>query len=84
MNDTYGFIGSAVVIVALLFFMPLVGVIFGAFAGWVVGFYWTSTILQFLQRFGVDTVGLEIWEIGAAIGFLGSFFKSSPSTSSSK
>jgi hypothetical protein len=62
-------------VVGIVFAAPLLGVLGGAFSGWVVGFFWTQPILDFLARVGVRVEGLEVWQIGAAMGFLGGFLK---------
>jgi uncharacterized membrane protein len=62
-------------IAALIFFAPLIGVLFGAFAGWVVGLFFTETIIGFFARAGFDVAGFAVWQIGAALGFVGAFFK---------
>lgn len=66
---------------AMVFFAPVIGVLFGAFAGWVVGLFFGDTILSFLTRVGVDTAGLAVWQVGAAMGFLGSFLRTNISKS---
>lgn len=60
---------------ALMFVGSIMGALFGGLSGWIVGFFWTDTILDFLHRFGVDTVGMTCWQIGVALGFMGGFFK---------
>jgi hypothetical protein len=62
---------------ALVLVMPMLGVLFGAFSGWVVGLFFSETILGFLARVGVDVDGLALWQVGAAMGFLGGFLKTS-------
>lgn len=69
-------------VVALIFFAPVLGVIFGAFSGWVVGLFFSGTVLGFLGRLGVDVNGLQLWQVGAAMGFLGGFLKTNVSKSS--
>jgi hypothetical protein len=54
---------------------PILGVLFGATAGWCVGLVFDEEILGFLARFGVDTAGLTMWQIGAALGFIGGYLK---------
>ncbi len=68
--------GAVIAIVVLLFIMPLIGVLFGAFAGWVVGLFFHDTIMTFLLAVGVDVSNLTMWQIGASLGFIGAFFKS--------
>lgn len=62
-------------IAAMIFFAPLIGVLFGAFTGWVVGLFFTETIIGFFARAGFDVAGFAVWQIGAALGFIGAFFK---------
>lgn len=70
-------IAALVAIAAILFVAPFIGVLAGAFSGWVVGLLFTDTILDFLSRVGVNTAGLAVWQIGAALGFIGAFFRAS-------
>lgn len=62
--------------VVVIFIHPTIGVVSGALCGWIVGVFFTDTVIGFLSRIGVDTDGLAVWEVGAALGFLGGFFKS--------
>lgn len=62
---------------ALIFLAPLVGVISGAFSGLVVGMFFEQTILEFMARVGFDMTGFAIWQLGAALGFVGAFFRAS-------
>lgn len=64
-------------IATFLFVATILGPLLGGLAGWVVGFFWTHPILDFLDRFGVNTTGLSVWQIGVALGFMGGFFKAS-------
>lgn len=77
-------IGAIVVLAVLLCLSPLIGVLAGAFSGWIVGLFFSDVILWFLTKVGVDTAGLEVWHVGVALGFLGSFFRPSITTNSSK
>lgn len=70
-------IGGVAAIVASFFILCLVSSIFGAAAGWVVGLFFSDAILGFMNRLGIDVVGLRMWEVGASLGFIGGFFKSS-------
>lgn len=60
---------------AILFFAPLIGVLGGAFVGWVVGLFFTETIHAFLTAVGINTAGFAMWQIGASLGFIGGFFR---------
>jgi hypothetical protein len=56
-----------------LFIFPLIGVTFGALAGFVVGLVFTDTV-QVVGNLISDTP-MPAWQVGAALGFVGSFFK---------
>lgn len=72
-----GVIGVA----ALMILFTLLGTFFGALTGWIVGWFFTDTILTGLAAFGVK--GLTMWQIGATLGFVGGFFKSVQTNNSS-
>ncbi len=68
--------GMALVLVSLFLFMiVLLGTLFGALAGWIVGLFFTDTILGIFSALGVQDFAM--WQIGAFLGFVGGFFKSS-------
>lgn len=69
-------IGSFVVIAVGLFLLCCLATIMGAAIGWVVGLFFSDVILGFLSRIGMDVDGIHLWEVGAALGFIGSFIKS--------
>lgn len=56
---------------------PIIGCLLGALAGWSVSLLWNDEILDFMRRVGVDTNGLSLWQVGASMGFLGGFLKTS-------
>lgn len=68
---------AVLAIVVVLFFGSLLGTLIGAVTGLVVGMFWTPTILSTLSRFGADTTGMEVWQLGATMGFLGGFLSTS-------
>ena len=74
-------LGAAVVGIAL-FLGALLSTLGGAFAGWVVGMFWPHTMAILLAKLGL--AGVQMWQLGAMLGFVGSFFRSSTSSSSSK
>lgn len=80
MSDLAKVVGGAVFVASFIFLVPVLGVLFGAFAGWVVGLFFAETILGFLSRIGMDTAGFAMWQVGAALGFLGAFFKATLKT----
>jgi hypothetical protein len=61
--------------VALVFFAIILGTLMGTLGGLVVGLFFSDTILSTLQRFGVNTAGLAMWQLGATLAFSGGFFR---------
>jgi len=57
------------------FVVIMFGSVAGAASGWAVSLILNETVLTTLAAFGVKTSGLELWEIGATLGFIGAFFK---------
>lgn len=57
----------------ILLCYPLIGVVAGAFSGWVVGSVFPNTILILSTTlFGKALAG---WQLGACLGFVGAFLK---------
>jgi hypothetical protein len=73
-------LGALLLLAVMVFISPLIGVIFGAFSGWVVGLFWTNTLTAGLAAVGIT--GLKLWQIGATLGFVGGFFKTSVTSKS--
>lgn len=61
-----------IVAAALLTVVPILGAAFGAFAGWVVGWFFDETILGIFRQFGITA---EMWQLGAFLGFVGGFLR---------
>lgn len=70
-----GALTAAFLMLVFLFFAPLIGIVIGAFSGWLAGIFFEPTIRTTLDAFGVDTSGLALWQVGATLGFVGSFFR---------
>ena len=68
-------LGKLVLVAVFMFLGCILGTLFGAFAGWVVGLIFGKTILSFFAALGIT--GFKMWQIGAVLGFVGGFFKSS-------
>lgn len=67
-----------------VFFAPLLGVLGGAFSGWVLSMFgFEPVVLGFLRALGADTTGMALWHVGAAMGFLGGFLKTNVTSSKS-
>lgn len=66
-------IGTIFSIPLLFIIAALLNTLAGAFVGWVVGWFFTETILGIFAALGLK--GFAMWQIGAFLGFFGSFFK---------
>ena len=67
-------------LIGLIFLSPLIGISVGAFAGYVVGQFFPGTVgLVGSAITGGATI--PAWQVGAILGFVGGFFKSSVNTS---
>lgn len=64
-------------LVMLIIVTVIVGTFFGGVAGWIVGLFFTDTIMGTLDRFGINTLGMSMWQLGATLGFVSGFFKAS-------
>ena len=62
--------------IAAVFFAPVLGTLFGAFSGWVADLFFHDTIRTVLIALGVPMAHLQLWQIGATLGFVGGFFRS--------
>lgn len=52
--------------------LPVISTLFGAVIGWFVGLFFGKAILGILACVGIN--GFSMWQIGAALGFIGGFF----------
>lgn len=69
-------------VLALLFFWPIFGVLIGAFSGWVVGMLAPVWVPSGLALLGVKATADQLVYLGAALGFVGGFFRSHTSVKS--
>jgi hypothetical protein len=65
---------GAVAIAALLFVAVLLGTLIGGIVGWIVGLVFPFVIVTLNTLTGLT---LTAFEMGAVLGFVGSFFKTS-------
>lgn len=68
-------------IVGLVFVGTICSTALGCFTGWVVGQMWPDTMAIMLAKLGL--ADLQLWQFGAMLGFVGSFFRSSANRSAS-
>ena len=71
-------LGCCLSVALTLFFASILGTLLGAFAGWVVGLFFGETILGIFAAIGIS--GFKLWQLGAFLGFVGSFFRLSISS----
>ena len=67
------FMALGLVIMVLIF--VLFGTLFGGIIGWIVGLFFSDPIMNTLERIGVDTVGMTMWQLGATLGFISGFLR---------
>lgn len=82
MDALLKFVGAIILVALLVFVTPLIGVVFGAFAGWVVSFFYPATLAKVAVAMGI--AGTPGWQLGAGLGFVGGFFKASLTTTEKK
>ncbi len=74
-QELASFIIKTSFVIGVFIAMPFLSVLFGAFVGWAVGLLFEQTIMSTLARTGANIKGLEMWELGAMLGFLGGFIR---------
>jgi len=67
-------IGIAFLMALLICVMAPLAALGGALTGYIVQWLMPTTTLEILALFGLT---LPLWKIGAALGFVGAFFRSS-------
>lgn len=80
MDKIFGAALALLLVIPVVFFFVILVTLMGAVAGWVVGLFFEQTILSTLARFGVNVGGLTMWQLGATLAFVGSFFKTYSNT----
>jgi len=66
---------------AAMFFLSLVlSLLIGALCGFIVGLIFGPTILGIFAAIGIT--GFKMWQIGAFLGFVGGFFRSTTTQTS--
>ncbi len=65
---------------AILFLCVIIGPFFGAVGGWVVGLVFVETTQYWLAELNLSA---SMWQVGALLGFVASFFRSHSSSKSS-
>jgi membrane protein YqaA with SNARE-associated domain len=70
-------VAAALGILVLLFVVIIAGTVIGGFVGWIVGLFFPFVIAALNQLTGLE---LTAFEMGAVLGFVSAFFRSSPTT----
>ena len=60
--------------VLLVLVLVTCGALSGGVSGWIVGLFFTETILGTLSAVGIS--GVTMWQLGVTLGFVSGFFKS--------
>jgi hypothetical protein len=68
---------AAIIFAAVFVIGPILGVLYGCLCGWVVGHFWPHTMALLIDRLGLQC---EPWQLGAMLGFVGGFFRSTGSS----
>jgi len=68
-------LGGILLVGGSLIAATILSTVAGWFIGWVVGWFFGDTILMFLSQVGIH--GFTMAQVGASLGFVGSFFRSS-------
>lgn len=84
MDKLLTFILGALAVAAGIVLIVVLHVVFGALGGWIIGWFFGDVILATLSRFGIDTLGLEMWQLGATLAFVGAYFKAHQAVTTSK
>lgn len=74
-TSVFAILGVFFTALLMIFLSPIIGVLVGAFVGWVVSLLapvWVPTGLGIL---GIKVAASQLVELGAALGFLGGFFR---------
>lgn len=66
-------LGGIVLTAGGIFLLVLLGTLFGALAGMVVGLFFGDTILGIVGQLGIHNIAM--WQFGAFMGFVGGFLK---------
>jgi ABC-type multidrug transport system permease subunit len=75
MKEIIGGAVAAILMLSVVILLTTLSTFFGGVGGLIVGLF-TETIMDTLARFGVDTVDMTMWQLGASLGFVSGFFKS--------
>lgn len=81
MTDGTKIFGGVALVATGFIVFPLVGVLFGAFSGWIVGLFFEHTIRATMTALKLPIPNIEIWQLGATLGFVGAFFRAHQSNS---
>ena len=75
-------IGSLFVVLASVLLFVILGTLFGAVGGWIVGLFFGDTILTIFAMLGIK--GVTMFQIGAFLGFVGGYFRTTSAEKADK
>lgn len=75
MGAILALIGGMATAFAGLFILFMIAPLAGAIAGFMVGLVFEPTIRNTFMAFGVDLEGIQMWQLGMTLGFVGMFLK---------
>lgn len=81
MSDFSRIIGAAVAFAGMIVLIAPLNALLGAFAGWTVSLFWGDSILVTLRSVGLPPE-VTMWQLGAALGFVGAFLRTTVSQNS--
>lgn len=66
-------IGAIAISLGGVFVLVCFSTVMGAFAGLIVGLFFSDTFLSILSQMGIRNIAM--WQFGAFMGFMGGFLK---------
>lgn len=68
--------GVFLILAFVLTIGPILGVLYGAFSGWLVSLIMDETVRGTISAAIPGLKDYQLWQIGASLGFVSAFFRS--------
>lgn len=75
---------AAVVFASVLIIIPIITAALGGFGAWACGLLFEDTIRSVLRAVGINLDAFSMFQIGATLGFVSSYFRPSLSSTRSR